>query len=84
MIIIPLNGQLLDQGGQRENQRLQDRPSPRLDENREIYTSTAAKVAEQIIFYVETSAKTLKSTRVAFDQLVTQILKRDFCAVSRG
>lgn len=48
-----------------------------LEENREVEKQKAAKVAEDIgILYVETSAKTLDATRVAFDQLVAKILKR--------
>lgn len=48
-----------------------------LEQNREVTRDAASKVAEQIgIVYVETSAKTFESARVAFDELVTKILKK--------
>ena len=48
-----------------------------LEESREVSKDTGNKIAEDIgIIYVETSAKTLDDTRVAFDQLVAKILRR--------
>lgn len=48
-----------------------------LEENRQVDKNSAIKVAEQIgIVYVQTSAKTLESTRTAFDKLVAKILRR--------
>jgi hypothetical protein len=44
---------------------------------RQVDKDLAAKIASEIgIVYLETSAKTLDSTRVAFDQLVAKILKK--------
>ncbi len=38
---------------------------------------TAQKVSEEIgIVYIETSAKTFETTKIAFDQLVAKILKK--------
>ena len=48
-----------------------------LEEDREVNKATASKIAEDIgIVYLETSAKTFDTTKVAFDKLVAKILKR--------
>lgn len=49
-----------------------------LEANREVKKEDGAKVADDIgIQYVQTSARTFEETKVAFEKLITQILKNN-------
>lgn len=49
-----------------------------LEESREVKKEEGAKVADDIgIPYVETSAKTFEDTKIAFEKLIAQILKKN-------
>lgn len=48
-----------------------------LEESREVSKDVAAKTASDIgIVYLQTSAKTFESTKIAFDELVTKIINK--------